>query len=101
MFPVPGHALKRITVENSSGHSITFILEPWANEYPMGAGQLFVVEGEGPAAYADFYVESTDDCLIVWAWDGSDARILHEDGTVIEDWTGLRVPDFHKLDQRE
>jgi hypothetical protein len=87
---------KRIVVENTSGRSLTFILEPWADEHPIGPGERFIVEGDGPAAYAEFTVEQTDEYLIVWAWDGSDARVLRDNGSVVWDWTGLRVPNFRE-----
>jgi hypothetical protein len=86
-------ATKRRAVENTFGRPLTFILEPWADEYPMAAGERFILEANGPVG-GDFTIEQVDDYLIAWAWDGSDARILREDGTIIDDWTGLRVPDF-------
>ena len=49
---------------------------------------------------ADFYVLQEADCFVVWAWDGSDARLLEEDGTVIWDWTELPVPNFRELDRQ-
>ncbi|MDB4908364.1 MAG: hypothetical protein JWO05_3148 [Gemmatimonadetes bacterium] len=78
-----------------------FILEPWANEYPMAPGERFVVEGNGPEG-GTFSIESTEDGenVVVWAWDGSDARVLREDGTVVADWTELRVPNFQELDRQ-
>ena len=91
---------KRITVENTSGRSLTFVLEPWAEEYPMPSGQRYVVEGDGPAEGAEFYVEQGDEYFVVWAWDGSDARVLREDGSVLADWTELRVPNFRELDRK-
>jgi hypothetical protein len=54
-----------------------------------------IIEGEGPAHLGNFQVdELQDDYLLVGAWDGSDARILYEDGRVLADRTGLRVPIF-------
>jgi len=90
-----GHVTRRIIVENTTARTLTFVLEPWANEYPMAPNQRFIIEGEGPAHHADFHVEEVrGDYLFVYAWDGSDARILYEDGRVLDDWTGLRVPIF-------
>src|ERR1700733_11320614 len=92
------HVLKRVTVENTTNRPLIFILEPWANEYPMAPNQRFVIEGEGPIDGANFHVEGPKgDYLIVWAWDGSDARILYEDGRVLEDWTGNRVQNFRAV----
>ena len=64
----------------------------------MAAGERFVLEGDGPLG-GQFNVEQIDDCLVAWAWDGSDARVLREDGTILSDWTGIRVPNFADLDQ--
>ena len=89
--------VRRIEVANTSGRELTFVLEPWANEHPIAPGERFTIEGRGPAAYAEFFVEQIDDYLMVWAWDGSDARVLRQDGSVIWDWTGLRVPNFREL----
>ena len=94
------YVTRQITVENTSGRSLTFVLEPWANEHDMAPGRRFVVEGQGPDDGAEFYVLQEDDYFVVWAWDGSDARLLEEDGTVIWDWTELRVPNFRELDRR-
>src|SRR5688500_2418687 len=87
---------KTRTVENTYGRPLTFILEPWADEWPMRAGERFVLEGNGPVA-GDFFIEQVDDYLVAWAWDDSDARVLREDGTIIADWSGLRVPDFSAM----
>ncbi len=75
------------------------MLEPWANEYPIAPGQKYIVEGDGPIEAAEFYVIHEGEYLVVWAWDGSDARVLGEDGTVVADWTELRVPNFGALDR--
>ncbi len=85
---------KRVVVENTTGHPLTLVLEPWANEYPMAPGDQYVIEGEGSSEDAEFYTEVADDYYVVWAWEGSDARVLREDGSVVADWTGLRVPKF-------
>ena len=93
---------RSITVENTSARSVTFVLEPWAEEYPMAPNDRYVVEGDGPADGAEFYIERPDtgEYLVVWAWDGSDARVLREDGTIVSDWTGIRVPNFRELDRQ-
>jgi len=92
------NVVKRVTIENTLDRTLTFVLEPWAEEYPMPAGARYVVEGDGPTEYADFYITQEGDYFVVWAWDGSDARVLREDGTVVSDWTGIRVPNFRALD---
>ena len=89
----------RLTVENTFGRNLTFILEPWAEEFPLAAGERLVLEGDGPVG-GQFNVEHTDDYLVAWAWDGSDARVLREDGTIVSDWTGIRVPNFADLDEQ-
>ena len=96
----PPNIRKRITIENTTAHPLTFVLEPWANEYPMGPGERYVVEGDGPADGAEFFVEQGDEYFVVWAWDGSDARVLREDGSVAAGWTELRVPNFRELERR-
>ena len=93
----PYHIVKRIEVTNTSGRPLTFVLEPWANEYPIGPGGTFIVEGEGPGDYAYLEYEQKDDLLIAYAWDGSDARIFRRDGSILADWTGIRVPDFQRM----
>ena len=95
----PLYVRKRITIENTTSRPLTFVLEPWANEYPMAPGARYVIEGDGPSDGAEFYVEQVDDYFVVWAWDGSDARVLHEDECVIADWTKLRVPNFRELER--
>jgi hypothetical protein len=90
--------VKRLTVENTLGRPLTFVLEPWAEEFPMPAGARYIVEGDGPSDCAEFSVTQEGDYLVVWAWDGSDARVLNEAGAVVSDWTGIRVPNFRALD---
>ena len=93
---------KRIVVENTFARPMTFVLEPWANEYPIAPGERYVVEAEGPEDGAALHVENPDEgeYLVVWGWDGSDARVLREDGSVVSNWTGIRVPNFRELDRR-
>lgn len=91
----PNRAIERITVENTAARPLTFVLEPWANEHPIAPGERFIVEAEGPAGEeAQLYVEQSEDYLVVWAWPGADARVLRADGSVIEGWSGNRVPDI-------
>jgi hypothetical protein len=96
-----GHIMKRLEVTNTSNHLKGLILEPWASEYPIAPGETLIVEAEGPADYAVLEVDEDDQDFTVYAWDGSDARILRADGTVLDDWTGIRVPDWHKLRDAE
>ena len=94
----------RRTVENTTGRPLTFIIEPWAEELPLAPGEHLVVEMEGPARWANnVYVDDSglaEGLLSVWAWDGSDARVLRADGSVAIDWFGLRVPMFAEMDEK-
>ena len=89
--------VKRVEVTNSSSHAKELILEPWASEYPIAPGETLIVEAEGPAAYAILEIDEDEQYFTVYAWDGSDARVLRADGTVLDDWTGIRVPEWQKL----
>ena len=91
---------ERLAVENEAPNAVTFILEPWANELPLAPGERLVVEGKGPQYPDGFYVERSEEYLVVWAWDGADARVLREDGSIVGDWTGLPCPDFRELERR-
>src|SRR5690349_7882859 len=98
-----GHVMERRTIENTSGGPLTLILEPWADELLLAAGDHFIVEIEGPARYAHVYVDESGldrGLLSLWAWDGSDARVLRADGTVALDWSGLRVPMFAEMKEK-
>ena len=100
------HVIERMTIPNYSERTLTLIVEPWANEYPIAPGAALIVEVEGPAAYAsagvfvEWSVSDADEVVSAWAWDGADARVLEPDGRVVADWTGLRVPRFAELDRR-
>jgi hypothetical protein len=99
----PGHILERRALANTTGGPLTLIVEPWAFELPMAPGETLVVEIEGPARWANLYVEESgldEGYLSIWAWDGADARVLRPDGAVVVDWTGLRVPNFAEMDER-
>ena len=90
-----GRVIKGVTVENTTDRPLTLVLEPWATEYAMAPNQRLVIEAEGPIDGAILHVEGQEnDCFVVWAWDGSDARVLYEDGRILDDWTGNRVPVF-------
>lgn len=97
---MPDEVERRVVVENPSGRVLILILEPWADEYPMAPNQRWVIEGQGPAYHAALYVEAPDhdDGLIVTAWDGSDARILYEDGRVLaeRDWSASTDPHLSR-----
>jgi hypothetical protein len=98
-----GHILERKVITNFSGRPLTFIIEPWAEELPLAPGEQLIVEVEGPAQYAGIHLEESgldEGYLSVWAWDGSDARVLRSDGSVAIDWFGLRVPLFAELDEK-
>jgi hypothetical protein len=77
-----------MTVENTTDRPIRFVLEPWANEHEMAPGERFVVEAVGPAKDAELWLmpPEQDGYLVVWAWAGARARVLREDGSVVEDW---------------
>lgn len=98
-----GHVIERRTIENTTGQPLTFILEPWADELLLAPGDHVIVEIEGPARYADVYVDESGvdrGLLSLWAWDGSDARVLRADGSVALDWSGLRVPMFAAMEEK-
>jgi hypothetical protein len=92
--PLPTRRIERLGLENGTAHVVTVVLEPWANEYPIQPEEQWIVEADGPAAYGGFHVIHGPDTMTVHAWDGCDARILRRDGSVVADWTGIRVPDF-------
>ncbi len=94
-------SLQTVVLRNGDQRAITLCVEPWANEYSMPAGAEWTLEVEGPA-YPDakITVEREADRLVAFAWDGSDFRLLDSDGKVLEDWSGIRVPDFHELEQQ-
>ena len=81
------------TLRNTTDRSLTLILEPWANEYCLPPGSELVIEGEGPIQDCGFGITQDGDQIVVWAWRGSDARILHANGRLCADWTGQRVPE--------
>jgi hypothetical protein len=84
----------RAIVRNTTDRPLTLILEPWANEYDVPVGSELIVEGEGPVRDSGFHVTHENDVVVVWAWSGSDARILLPGGYVLADWTGLRMPEL-------
>jgi hypothetical protein len=102
MTKVPS-TFQKVALKNGDQGPITLCVEPWANEYRMPGGVEWILEVEGPA-YPDSFitVERYPDRFVAHAWDGSDFRLLDSNGKVLEDWTGIRVPDFHELQrQRE
>jgi hypothetical protein len=82
---------ERSTVRNTTTHSLTLILEPWAFEYDIQPGCELAVEGEGPLVGSGLTTRYDGDFVTVIAWDGADARVLNSDGSVLGDWTGLRM----------
>ena len=92
--------LQRVVLKNGDQHAITLCVEPWANEYSMPVGTEWTLEIEGPAyPDANIMVERESDRLVAFGWDGSDFRILDGNGKVLEDWLGIRVPDFRDIEK--
>ena len=75
---------------------VTVCIEPWASEHCLPVNGHFILEAEGPAyPHAHLQILHDPDRLTVYTWDGADYRIVNDQGQVISDWTGNRVPDFY------
>src|SRR5437588_8229451 len=65
-----------LRVRNSRSHGVTFVLEPWAEEFPMPAGAIFEVVARGPAGDT-LEAEFEEERIVVYAWPGSLAQVFH------------------------
>src|SRR5262245_100261 len=100
MSNVP-RTLQRVVVKNGDLFAVTLCIEPWATEYSMPQDAEWVLEIEGPAyPEAIIMIQREADRIVAFGWDGSDFRILDSDGAVIQDWMGVRVPDFRELERQ-
>ena len=88
--------LQQIRLANGLDRPLVLCVEPWATEYTMPPEARWVLEVEGPAYPHGFVgVEYEANRIVAFAWDGSDYRLL-DAGRVVEDWSGIRVPDFYR-----
>ena len=89
--------LQRVHLANGLDHSPVLSVEPWADEYNMAPEARWVLEVEGPAYPHGFVgVEYEANRILAFAWDGSDYRLVDTNGGLVEDWSGIRVPDFYR-----
>lgn len=83
-----------IKIKNSSAEQKKLYLEPWAEEFKIGAGKTF--EFLAKADYeGDFEVEFDKDAIIVWAWESSTVTVFCEGEKIGSEASGiLKVPSF-------
>src|SRR5438094_7998575 len=63
-------------VRNSRSQGVTFVLEPWASEFPMPAGAVFEIVAHGPTGDT-LEAELEEERIVVYAWPGSLAQVFH------------------------
>ena len=57
------------TFKKTASTSLKLIVEPWANQYAIHAGDVVVVTLKGPAP-AELEVDEKDGVVVVYAWVG-------------------------------
>jgi hypothetical protein len=94
--------LQRVQLANQLDRPLVLGVEPWASEYEMPPEARWVLEVEGPAYPNGFVeVEYDADRIVACGWDGSDYRLVDADGGLVEDWSGVRVPDFYRVGRNQ
>jgi hypothetical protein len=71
------NAAEKLTYTNRTGHKLSVMLEPWAEEHwvePDGSIDIVVLNGS-PAGHLE--IEQTAEGLIIYGWEGSVVSILH------------------------
>jgi len=71
--PNGGTSTTRLT--NARSTPITFVLEPWGDEYPLAAGASVDVVAVGPAT-GSLEVTYTQDRVVAYGWPGSVLRVF-------------------------
>lgn len=66
-----------LDVSNKGTSEVTFILEPWGDQYVMKPGATFRVSWKGPRGIP--YLTLGDGHVTIWGWEGSTIT-LHENG---------------------
>ena len=66
-----------LRLTNSRSAAVTFVLEPWGEQYEMAAGATFDVFAHGPRDDS-LEVSMGGDSITVWGWSGSIVRVYHD-----------------------
>ena len=80
----------RVSLSNRGATPLRVIIEPWAEEFTLRAGGMWLVEVRA-RRYGWVEVASTPDTITIYTWDTADFRILSEERE-ISGWTGPPVP---------
>ena len=64
-----------VTFKNDRTTPLTFVLEPWGEEYTMPPQSEVRVEFSGPEAHWPL-IEWGEDIITVYGWSGSTARVF-------------------------
>lgn len=80
----------RTSLTNATAAEQTVVVEPWADEYALQAGETFDVLGQAPRA-GTLEVEFGGNRIVVWGWEGSVVN-LYREGVLVYDGRGERQP---------
>ncbi len=69
-------AKSKISVINSTMKPLLLILEPWAEEFCIAPGAAVDVLGSGGSEEGFFEVESIENGMIVYGWEGSIVSVM-------------------------
>lgn len=67
----------RLVISNPKAERMTLVVEPWAREYPLLPGAELQLVFVGPSE-PELEVEQAEDCVTVYAWEGSTFRIFSD-----------------------
>ncbi len=67
----------RLLFLNSTQHTLTFVLEPWGETYPLEPEAQISLVARGPEG-GHPEVDYGPDALTVWSWSGSTVRLFKD-----------------------
>ncbi|MBE2166659.1 hypothetical protein IIQ43_19265 [Acinetobacter oleivorans] len=73
---------QKIIYKNSSNNKIKLVLEPWGEEYSVESNSEVEIIIEGDLEKGYLIIESDNDSLIIYGWQGSLIQIF-KDGELI------------------
>ncbi len=80
----------RTSLTNSTAAEQTVVVEPWADEHALPAGETFDVVARAPQA-GTLEVEVGGNRIVVWGWEGSVVN-LYREGALVYGGRGERQP---------
>ncbi len=83
MAPQTALIEQRLRIRNNHPTAVTLVLDPWGDAYQLAPSTVAEIVIQS-SVVGIFDVETHDDSIIVWGWEGAYLSLL-QDGQVVRD----------------